>query len=273
MRYCLVTDFEYPNGGGEEFGFETIKLMKSLGYECFWITFKNENNHKLLYIYNISNNFNQWTEELKEYCEYQVFDRKVDMNIIKTFIKKTKISVLHYIGKYIKEISNIDFGQVKQVFVGMHYWDDFLEYTGKLTYSKEVLKTHYYGRGGSYTTKEMVTETEDLDENMKLLFSDILKYKGYAVKKISPNKNFTYYVPSKYAEEVFKKFNKNSQFNVQIINPIIPKFSKIADVEFNFEYSKSTYVTFLSINYYKSGRKNVLKYINYIYLCYPLCIN
>ena len=117
--YILITDRIYPNGGGEEFAFETVKYTNSLNIKSLWITFS----------------CNKSESEIINYCDLimyskYIFNSKFIYNVIESYNPK----ILHYIGSNIHYFNNININPGIFIFVGIHFWKEILNYNKQKFY-------------------------------------------------------------------------------------------------------------------------------------------
>jgi glycosyltransferase involved in cell wall biosynthesis len=274
-RYVLVTDASYPNGGAEEFAFETVKYFHSKGIACYWFT--------------LVGKATEGASGLDEYCQYREFKREL--------ILELQPSSIHYIGSQFEFIDQVMPRNVTVV-AGLHFWSDFLGFrNGRSLPDLNLVLQRIYHSGSEVNDPDQTTEiVNQLSKENKLgglipgrqyislqnhsqtryytdtsgySYPTTINYEFYvgreervrAFTKITDNydhfkpkpnglpSRFRYYVPSKYAKQVFDYYYP--QLRAETLEPIVTDFSKVRPSSYRPD---AKYVTVINLYPEKGGR-------------------
>lgn len=115
-KYCIVTQRGYPFGGGEDYLYDTMRLLHK-EYDCFWISFYDKS-------------FHEYSDLRFEETEYGLLI-KVPLGfqsyILEQLLFKLKPNILNHQGERYLEFINVANKLNIPIINGYHFWGELLD--------------------------------------------------------------------------------------------------------------------------------------------------
>lgn len=115
-KYCIITLWSYPFGGGEKYMYDTLKWSKELGYKNYWISFMKANQEV----------YQDTIIENNDLCTFIKIENGFDTKSLLYWLKFIRPDIIHHQGHMRNEILKITTELRIQTITGYHFWNGFL---------------------------------------------------------------------------------------------------------------------------------------------------